>query len=217
MKLLILITSLLITGCAIPINQKADAEIYYKRDMYVEVNGRKAYGTLVVPYADKYKIKVKFPGKGDLVTLSTCHREEEHEKLGRFERIEFKPTYKEKDGLCSLEIAAFEYKKGRHAWALIDFESSQFTLPAKVKCNGKQYESRGTTICQSKQGLYQELEFYEPVTISNLAKCSNLEVDGNKVRFKVKPKECTYIIVGNSGFYHKLKVIGYEDILIRRL
>ena len=208
------------SSCVSQPTQKLDPLIYYKRELRMDVNDHKAYGTMVIPKSDKYKIKIKFPGKGDLVTLKTCHRETEQEKLGRSEKMYFYPNKGMEDtGMCFLEIAAFEHKKGRHAWGIIDFESDLFTLPAHVKCNGNSYNSRGTTVCQSKEGLLQEIEFPEAVVGSDKALCDKLpfDKDNKKSRYKTSNRECTYIFKGKSGRFHKLTTIGYEKIIIREL
>jgi hypothetical protein len=189
--------------------------------MQVEVNGFKGVGTLVVPRSQDYRLRAKFRGKGDLVTLKTCHRENEMEKLGRSERLTFKPVGGlEDDGKCFLEVAAFEHKKGRHSWFMLDFENEQFTLPAFVKCNGSTYNSRGVTICQSKEGLVQVLEFPEPVKISEKAKCfdSIKKPSGAYWEFNMPNRECSVIAMGmESGRMHKITLIGYEKIIIREL
>lgn len=211
----------LLLGCVTQPTQELDPKIYYKRELDMRVNGSIAKGTFVAKKNNAYRIKINFPGKGDLVTLKTCHRETESEDLGRRETITFTPNEGMEDtGLCFLEIAAFEYKKGRHAWGLIDFHSEKFQLPAKIKCNGKTYISEGTTICQSKEGLFQKIEFGEPILFSEKSKCKPLPFDeGMRVsEFNMPNRECTFIFKGQeSGKLHKLTTIGYEQIIIREL
>ena len=211
---------LLFISCVSQPTQNLDPAIYYKRDLSTEVNGFKSNGALVVPRSDSYKIKARFPGEGDLVTIKTCHREEEREDLGRRETIYFTPNKgMEDNGMCFLEIAVYEVKKGRHAWSIIDFENEKFTLPALVKCNGSTWNSRGTTICQSKEGLIQRIEFSEPVEMSPAVECSPLPLSEDKtiIEYESPNRECTYIIKGQSGNLHKLLTIGYEKLLIREL
>lgn len=215
-----IISLLLIAGCVSAPSQNLKSNTYYKRDLEISVNKKKGYGTLVVPKESKYRIKIKFPGKGDLVTLKTCHREIESEKLGSKETIDFYPVNGiENNGLCFLEISAFEHKRGRHAWGLIDFESENFKLPAKIKCNGREYNSNGTTICQSKEGLLQVIEFGESVSYSENAKCRMIPFnkDFTKSAFKMPAGECSFIFKGTSGRLHKITLVGYEDIIIKEL
>lgn len=218
--LLLISVNFCLMGCA-STQQKLDPLIYYKRDMQVEVNGFKGEGTLVVPKSNDYRIRAKFRGKGDLVTLKTCHREQEMEKLGWRETLNYVPNKGlEDDGKCYLELAAFEHKKGRHSWVLVDFESDLFKLPALIKCAGSTYNSRGVTICQSKEKLVQQIIFPEPVELSEKAKCyAKIEKPVSNIwEFHTPNRECTFIIRGKeSGRFHKLTLIGYEKIIIREL
>ena len=220
MEKITLLLAILLSGCS-STQQKLDPLIYYKRDMEVRVNGFESIGTLVVPKDDEYKIRAKFRGKGDLVTLKTCHREVEVEKVGWRETFNFIPNKGiEDDGSCFLEIAAFEHKKGRHSWSLIDFETDLYKLPAQVKCNGSTYNSRGVTICQSKEKLVQEIVFPEDVELSEKAKCfDRIEKPvGRRWLFHTPNRECTFIVRGkDSGRLHKVLLIGYEKIIIREL
>jgi len=216
---LLLISLFVISSCVSMSPQKLNPQTYYKRDMLIEINGHKAEGTLVVPKADDYEIKAKFRGKGDLVTLQTCHREEQQEKLGKDEKILFIPVKGLEDAPgCFLEIAAFDHK-GRHSWSLIDFENDLFQLPALIRCNGVVYNSRGVTICQSKQGLLQEIEFSEPVIQAESGSCGKLSSStGMTLRYAIKPKICTYVFEGvESGKLHKLTTLGGEKIIVRKL
>lgn len=217
-KKVILLAILCLQSC-VTTQQKLDPLVYYKRDMKIEVNGRKGYGTLVVPKSGKYEIKAWFPGKGDLLTIKTCHREHEWEKTGRREKFNFRPTEGLEDsGLCYLEVAAFEHKKGRHAWAMVDFETERFTLPATIKCNGATYASNGVTICQAKEGSIQYVEFSERVTPARQGKCGALNSNDDQIfQFKMPNRECTFLFKGRSGKLHKLTTIGYEQLLIREL
>jgi len=198
--------------------QKLNPAVYYKKDMRIEIDGHKGYGTLVVQPLPEHRIKVKFGGKGDMVTLKTCHREEEMLDLGRRESFNFIPDeIMEQSGYCYLEIEAFD-KEGRHSWGLVDFNNEKFQLPAHIRCNGSSYNSRGVTVCQSKEGLLQRIEFTEEVVMSSLAKCGTLPTEDGKVFvFNMPNRECTFIFKGTSGKMHKLLTIGYEEIIIRDL
>lgn len=219
----ILITVVLLPGCVSlttpSVRQELNPKIYWKRDLKVKINDYESNGTLVIPRAESYAIDIDPPGSKDLVVMKTCHREHEAEKLGFWKKLHFTPMPGIEDtGMCYLEIAVFELREGRHAWALIDIESDRFTLPHRVKCNGNQYNSNGTTICQSKEGLLQEIVFPEPVTFSTEAKCPPLpSTDRKTYRFKMHNRECVYVVKGDSGRLAKLTLIGYEKLLIREL
>lgn len=216
-KKVIIILLVFLLGCSsAPITGLEEA-VYYLRDLNMEVNGTRSFGRLVVPRASQYKVKIRFPGQGDLVTMKTCHRESTHEELGRKEEFTFTPVPGIEDtGICFLEISVFEMGKGRHAWGIVDFEHPMFTLPATVRCNGWNYRTNGTSICQSKIGLVQTIVFDEPVETSSVASCGPLKVNGRFIEYRMPKGECTYIIKGASNKLHKLTLIGYEKILIRK-
>lgn len=199
--------------------KKPDPAIYWKRDLEITIGDFKATGTLVVPKKESYRVKVNPPGDKDLVVMKTCHREVEAESVGYWDKLYFNPVQGLEDtGMCYLELAVFD-QKGKHAWAMVDIESNTFTLPHRVKCNGQDYNSNGTTICQSKEGLIQEITFPEPVSFSDKAKCERLAQDGQEViRFEMPNRECTYVVKGmRSGRLAKVSLIGYERLLLRDL
>jgi hypothetical protein len=212
--------SILLAGCVSAPIATLDSDVYYKRDLQMKISGREGRegrGHVVAPHQDVYEINIKFPGKGDLVTFKTCHREIEVEKAGTSETVPYRPVAGiENTGLCFLEISVFEQGAGRHAWGIIDFENPQFTLDAVLKCNGSTTVSRGTSICASKAGLIQRIEFPEAVVGSDKSKCPPLPTAGRVVEFKMPERECTYILKGASGKLHKLTTIGHEKILIRK-
>jgi hypothetical protein len=225
----VFLTPILFLSCVTPVAQKLDPLIYYKRSSQIEVNGKKGSGILVVPRAEKYKIRIKTGAKMDLQILKTCHREEESEGLGRTEKFYFTPNKGIEDvGDCHLRIATLEYGKGRHSFALIDFENPQmFNLRANVRCSGKNWTSNGVTVCQAKQGLWQEIEFEEEVqlhpdlqagriSLSN-AKCEVFLGKFKKLRYKASNRECGYVFRSDSGRRHKLTSVGYEELLLKGL
>lgn len=206
-------------SCVTPdIAKKPDPAVYWKRDLEIQVGDYSGKGILVVPKEETYRIKVKPPGDKDLVVMRTCHREEESESVGYFDKLNFAPVAGLEDtGMCFLELAVFD-QQGKHAWAMVDIENKNFTLPHRVKCNGQDYNSNGTTICQAKEGLIQEIIFPEEVIFSDRSKCKRLAANGLKtIRFEMPNRECTFIVKGSSGRLAKLSLIGYEKLLLRDL
>lgn len=226
---MVLATLLVLTaGCAGNL-QAADPAINYKRDMFVTVNGFQAEGVLVAPKADRYEMQIDARGKLDLFTLTTCHREQTRENAG--ERGWFKDKSKmslsytpikgiETDGFaCPLELGGYEQIRGRHSWALIDFEDQGSTMPAKLKCNGSESNTRGVSICQSRQGLVQEISFSESMLSPEKTACAPIKgsSDGKKFQFEMPKGQCTFRFVTKVGAekWHRLTTYGYEKILIR--
>lgn len=214
----------LFSGCVTlttpEIKQELNPKTYWKRDLKIKINGTEAIGILVVPRSDSYTIDIDPPGAKDLVVMKTCHREQEAEKLGLWQKLKFSPMPGiEDNGMCYLEVAVFELKEGRHSWALIDIESEKFRLNHKIKCSGKEINSAGTSICQAKEGLIQEIIFDEPVKFSEKASCPALVSEDKKVfNFRMPNRECAYVVKGSvSGKMAKITLIGYEKLLIREL
>lgn len=216
----------LVCGCA-SVPQKLDPQIFYKRDIGIKVNGFEADGVLVVPKNTVYKFAIQAEGKLDLFTFETCHREEATEKAGhgglfgdrrRVERNYIPIASIETEGSCPVRLGGYERDKGRHSWGLIDFEGEDATLPAVVKCNGSQWNSRGVSICQSKVGLLEEIKFPVAVIINPGIGCPmNRPEDLMTYRFNTPPKECVFnfMEVAEPHRQHRLTTVGYESILIR--
>jgi len=196
-----------------------DPQIYYAHDLRLTVNGHESLGTIVVPKSEKYSLKIVSPGKMSLFILETCHREIPLEDIGRREKMDITPVVGiENEPSCSMmKISAFDKRKARHAWGMVLAENEMYRLPAKVKCNGKQWESNGSTICQSKDGKYQVIEF--PVKVKAYGKGCPVLVskDGFKFIYKIPNRECVFAFqeVGSPKRRHYLVTIGYERYPVR--
>lgn len=225
-RVLILLAALLCfqTACSVP--QKLDPGTVYKRDMRLRVNGQRGTGTLVVPRASKYEIEIEARGKLDLFTLTTCHREvaaEEAWDKGFFKsKKEISTSFIPAMGLeygnyCPVHFGGYEKSKGRHSWAFLDFETPEATLPASIKCDGRVYQSRGVTVCQSRAGLEQEVIFPVPVRVLPDPACPMVSGLADQVfRFPIVRDHCVYAFKEKTGKrVHRLTTIGYEQILIR--
>jgi len=221
----------LLTSCA-PIPLTPDQNLFYKRDMIVNVDGYVGEGVLVVPKKTEevFKFDVTLKGKADLFTFESCHREmvwEQAGKRGFFDsRVRVQFDYDPLNGLetrssCVVRLGGYD-KTGRHSWAMVDFEGDDATLPAIVKCNGAHYHSRGVTVCQAKVGLIQEISFPEEVAYSPDPNCPlNLTRDsardGKTFRFPLVRGECVYAFIEKNSKrrIHRLTTLGYDQVLIR--
>lgn len=207
--------------------QIPDAKIFYRRDMDINVNGFKGTGALVVPKAPQYAFEVSARGNLDLFTFESCHREEYKERAGNRGVLSDKKSVKsvyvpingvENTGACPVRLGGYEEKKGRHSWAIVDFEDLSTTLPALIKCNGSEWNSRGVTICQSKEGLLQQIEFPVQVVVNPDPGCEIPKpVDKKTFRFPMRKQECVYnfMEINPPHKEHRLTTVGYESILIR--
>lgn len=205
------------------VHQEIDKGKFYRRDIEINVNGRSGDGVLVVPSSAKYEIKIKAPGKLDLYTITSCHREETGHKDGIWKNKKMTYDYVpvpgiEDRGPCPVHLGAYEKTQGRHSWGLLDFEDPSATMPAKIKCNGEIYQANGVSICQSKEGLLQEIEFSEPMVADFDKACPQPKVIDNKVfQYAIGKGHCLHYFqeIRGSGRIHRQTTIGYESILIR--
>lgn len=197
----------------------------YKRDMEVCFGNTCSEGVLVVPRSPVYNFTVKAKGDLDLFTFSTCHREEIAEEAGRggwFSKGEkYSGTYTPIKGLediysCPAYVGGYN-KEGENSWAFIDFETPEANLPAVLNCNGKVTKTNGVSVCQSKAGLIQQIEFEVPVTIEfEAVKCKLPKPQDGKIwQFEMPVGECVLAFFGEGGQIHRLTLLGYQKILIR--
>ena len=137
--------------------------------------------------------------------------------------IDFKPEAEiESLFACPIKVTGLD-TKGKHSWAYIALETRDATLPATVKCNGREYKSNGVTLCQSSEGLKQSIYFDVPVYFMPEKHpnkiCSSIKykvVADKKIFYNIPNRECTYYIrEKNAARSHRLITIGYEDLLLR--
>lgn len=207
-------------------SQQLNPKVYYKNDIKFVVNGMKGRGAIVVPWAKSYEIEITTPGKIDLIKITSCHRQISTEDIpgGWFETgKKYKYTYTpnepiENFGSCHLRVEAYEKGvEGRHSSGIIEFETPDEKLKARLQCNGVTVERNGVSVCESWQGLVQSIEFAEQVRqYNNLERC-RLEnsKDGKKWIFEMKNRECVYLFVSQSGLKHRLQTVGFEEVAIR--
>ena len=235
MKFLLLI--LLLSGCSTTKpppkpHQYLDNTKIYKRDMILSVDGQHGEGILVVEKKPTHNFIVTSRGQLDMFTLETCHREWTKERSWNVEvpsgifgwgrtisqdkiQFNFIQTDLEK-GDCIMELGGYEAKGGRHSWALIDFQDEIDTLPAKIFCNGQLIESKGVSICQSKQGLLQKIEFENETLMESSVNCRMKKNQGKEFEFLTKKDRCMYHFLDTkTERTHRLTTFGYEGILIR--
>lgn len=220
-------------SCA-TVHQELDPKIYYKRDMKIYHKKKKRIGTFVLPQRSEYNLTFKSHGKLDLFTFTTCHREitQEHaSSKGIFSNkkkfsLKYRPQ-KDIEALysCAIKVAGFDIK-GKHSFAFLDIETPDAKLPALIKCNGSAYNSNGVTVCQSREGLEQSIEFPGEVVFmpekATRKECKEIIYkiqEKKKIIYNTPNRECTYIFIEVKEPHreHRLNTIGYEQILIREL
>ena len=218
-----LTTLLLLASCSSTPPQQLDPALFYKRDITVQLGEWDYEGVSVLPKQASYNLLIKPVGKMDLMLVTTCHREETFTptSTGFFKKDNsFEYTYTPQKGIedagsCPLRIDAFDKKKGQHSWFFADFEGSE-SLKATVLCNGTSVAYKGVSVCQSKSGLIQKIQFAEPVEVHPEARCQLPEMVDNAFEYKIAKDECVYAFKGTeTGAIHRHTTIGYEGVLVR--
>ena len=213
-----LVITVFFASCATP-TQVVNPNIFYRRDIQLEVNSESGNGVLVAIPAPKYVIKGFSYGKLDLVTLTTCHREVVLEDQGdRFE-YSFTPMPGIEDvGACGMQLGGYDKKNGRHSWGKIEFKGPDATLEAKLTCNGVRSIVSGTSICQGLHGTEQWIEFSRPVQSApdfGIGCGMPKSKDDKKFVFQLNKHECIFAFVDADKKVHRLTTIGYEAILLK--
>lgn len=208
-----------LASCA-SLEQELDPKVYYERSLRMEVKaGKNNYtfrGVGVLPLDNKYEIEISNPNRGklDFVRFTTCHRERTYSSEGRILKIDYSPTEIELTGSCLIKFEAYSMK-GKHGWGILDISSHKEKLYGLLRCNGETYRG-AVSICQSRAGLEQEIEFEKEVEIaSQQGRCKITSRNRfKKLRFKIPNRECVYYIRGDNGGFHRLSTIGSEGVLI---
>ena len=251
----LLILGLVVVGCS-GVPQRLDPEKFYKRDLPYCIDNVGCYeGVSVIPELPEYKIIIEPKGGAniDLLLATSCHREESFEKTDSGwwifkDKKKFTYYYQpvpgiEDDGDCELFLNTFEKDKGRHAWAILRREHSKWQLRGQVGCNGKTIQYGGKSVCQSKVGLKQRIDFgrtpiqFAPplsvqmdengmLTVDNSRPPDHCpwptrveDKDGNLIsglyEIRLASGMCSYVCRNQDDERHSLLTVGYEGILIR--
>lgn len=229
-----LTAALFLQGCTALLRPELDANVNYQRDIVFTIRYAQGdkwsqeytiTGMGVVPKADWYKVRVFPPGKADMITLDSCHREIKTPApdKGWFEKgYEFDFSLVgslESENSCSIvSIGVYEKKAGRHAWGDFAIVSDREKLPALTKCNGRIKQYGGVSVCQAKEGLIQEYIFDRPVDVAYTYGCEiKKPADGKVWQFLMPAGECKiyFIDIKNPDIIHLAHMFGYNTIPIR--
>ncbi len=224
-KVPVIIAALLLTSCS-SVQQKLEPDVFYKRDIGLEVNGQFYSGVTVIPKSSHYSITIIPPGDTDLVLFQTCHRENAIEKAskgwGLFgKKSKFTYEYYPVSGIedsrvCPLRVNVFDSKNGKNAWALLDFEHPLYQLKFNMTCNGEEKQFNGVGICQAKNKSIQRIMFKEPVMFAPSNPGCNDPIKTNSwYEIKGATGECLYMFKTESGVLGRLTLLSYEGVLVR--
>lgn len=188
-------------------------EKLYRKDLVFSHNGTTHKGILVADNESSYHFRLLLPYKPRLVKVHSCHRELVFRNPGKYLDIDYRPETGIEDAIdpCFLEFASFS-EDATNQTALIDFHRGE-KLAATLTCNGEKRLNEGVSICQSRMGLLQRIEFQTPVRAEALEGCTKL--DQKKIQtfiLPISPGLCLYYFFDGKD-YHKLVTIGYDDIV----
>jgi len=212
----------LIAGCSsVPL--KLDPKVMYKRDMKISFDGQSYSGVAVLPDKASHEITIETKGKLDLLTITTCHREFTAENLssgGIFGKNKYTFLYAPIPGIedeyCPIDIGGYEALKGRHSWGFLDMKTKGENVEALLHCNGELKNVSGVSVCQSKLGLVEKINFSQEMAVAPSENCKTMiSPDLKSYEFEVAPGVCVYKFRSRDNQYHRLTTIGYEDIVIR--
>jgi hypothetical protein len=218
-----MIALLLLLASCTTVDQKLKTDEFYKRDMIIEFEGVKSEGFVVLPKRNSYKLRFHAKGKLDLFTLTTCHREITAEKIrgGIFNQVgtEYEMQFTPIEGIetsnCPIFIGGYDEQRGRHSWGAIEIADPSMDLEAQTLCNGEKRNHKGISICQSKEGLIQEISFPEPVRTAFEGSCKMDSPDGKTFLYEMIKGECAFVFMAKDGRMHRLTTLGYEKIIVR--
>lgn len=205
----------------------------FRYDLTGDINGTEFQGVGVVSLAvdNQYTLTVKSATSVDMIEISTCHRDWSDQDMPIEVGNWFEPnhgfTFKfqlvhgiEDLGTCLMRIGAYNKAGNPQAWAIIDFLTPDSTLPAVNKCDGDVGQAHGVSICQSKAGLDEEIDFATPVEIADATDpaCKpKVPSDGMHWLYTLPPKECVLYLmeIAPPHRFHRHTFRGYQSIQVR--
>lgn len=212
-----------------------DPAVFYQKDItfhvsFIQPDGKwspkyQITGAGVMPEAASYKITVFPSGKADMITVSSCHREEKNANPPKDSWYSEGYTFQidlvtglESKKSCPIDIGVYERVAGRHGWALLAINSGREKLPAVTKCNGRVKQYTGVSVCQAKKGLIQKYEFKTPVAVASSGGCEITEAkDQMNWEFPIPRGQCTVYFIDkkNPDNFHQANLFGFDTIPIR--
>ena len=219
-----------IVSCALTptVDVQKQAEQTYRKDMPVTIDGVNYFGTAVLPQQLSYKITLYPREKISRLIVQTCNREMvvDKPKQGWFNNA-YSFTYVPLPGaetgkLCQLEIAALnENTRNSFFFAEFDDTREEISLQGFLRCNGNYQVSRaGVSVCQSAEGLTQQIFFQEVVKIGRIQEGCNVPESDDNVFWDFVPNKnkCSYYFVADirakngKRKAHRLTTLGYSSV-----
>lgn len=227
-----------ITSCSGLVNtnvqQELKKDILYKKDMIV--NNQE--GLILLPLDELVPMNVESRGSLDMFIMRTCNKEVTKEKAWNVKQtiktglfgwgsrsidvkdqvnFTYSPNDLEKQPGCYMELSGLDSISQQNSWAIVVFTHEAFKQLATLSCNGINAVFQGTSVCQTRQGLIEQISFPEEVTA--LSNSCGIEQKSAKVFQWTMLKDKCIVTFKNrsSGQLHRLFMFGYEDIIVRSL
>ena len=222
--LFIALVTIFISGCIPEQNQQLLVlDTTYRRDIQISVGDMDFDGVAVLPAQDSYEFTFRLPGKASFISVRNCHRDwsaqEAWSSMWNSKKVEyvFKPTIDEKIS-CPVVVESFDLADENHSWGYIDFEDPKYTLTAALQCNGFMSTPTGVSVCQGRSNTIQFITFPETAQPSKDSKCFDKikTVDNSHFEVTVQEGFCPIVFKSASGKMHRLTIVGYSSILVRR-
>lgn len=237
MLISVVLTSL---GCStfqdflMPSAKEKSAKISWEKDMKLVINGQTYHGIAQVPWADSYEIKI-YPSHNEIdrVQFRTCHRGGRSDrgvyqgtwpwsKGDEYLAINIVPAYIELSLTCTLDFEALTKRRKSMSFGSVVFPDprSWFDIEATNECDGKAFDSVGTSVCQAPVKSIQRISFMDEVTQDSRpqANCPPLkEIHQRLFEYSMPKDQCVYSFKNEEREEsswdfrsHRLITYGYE-------
>ncbi|MGV8130678.1 MAG: hypothetical protein ACP5N7_01085 [Candidatus Pacearchaeota archaeon] len=225
-RILILAILMLALSCS-SIQLPVDLTKKYKLNLGIQNKEFYDVGMIVLPKKPLYSIIFDSDGKQDFLSFKTCSREmiilDGKRLLTRKQvQINYSPNEIEQNRFCPSHIDSIS-EGGYMEKGYIDYENDQDILNAKVICAEKTEEKKGVSVCQSRVGTIQKIEFDNEVIVSPGDGCKNIRSEngnwtGKGFVYNIELDFCVYLFMEKKvpRRTHRLTTYGYNDILIKR-
>jgi hypothetical protein len=222
MKIIPLVMTLLLSGCAIPtpdlgVPSEKGAEL--KPQLPFSVDGVLFQGAATVQRQSRSMIQVQLPPKTVLALVSTCARQDEFWQPDNSKpfKYEFIPAmFAENVGACPMSIIAVT-ATGEFHRSILDFTNApKEPLPVEVMCNGRwEKVASGAQICSVREGKPVRVQTETKAAIAKdpSSQCAEPKQIGNKEwEINVSKGFCVYVAV-NATQEFRLTTYGYTSFL----
>lgn len=208
---------ILLAACStIPDYPKVDLSKNYRLESGLEVNGMKGSGFLIVPDTPVLNLKIRTDDDINLLVLNSCHREVSINRKDNHFELLWQVQELERHHYCPVQVYGVS-TKGNFVLGAMHLQSTDFTLPFTLLCNGERVTALGTGFCQSREGLIQGVSFDRPVKAAT-SECLKPQTSDQKTyQYDIPAGFCVQLFRDEaSGKTARLISYGYQLFLFNR-